>query len=175
VTDLAASGGYYVASACENIYANRASLVGSIGVVLSGLAGFGFTEVMENLGIERRLMTAGKHKGYLDPFSPVDAKEQSHTQTMLDNLHLEFINDVKKGRGARLKDNEKIFSGLIWSGKKAHELGLIDDFSSRKKIAKEQFNLTNIYDYTPKKDSFEEFLAYSKAMLESLKFIGKLF
>jgi len=174
VTDIAASGGYYVASACEKIFANRASLVGSIGVVLSGLYTFGFTKAMEHLGIERRMMTAGKHKSFLDPFSPVDKAEQDHIQAMLDNLHAEFIADVKNGRGTKLKNTDEIFTGLIWSGKKALELGLIDGFSSRTRIAKDQFNKTNIYDYTPKKNPFDEFVRLSGALSDSLKLIKKL-
>lgn len=171
VTDMAASGGYYIAAACEKIYANRASLIGSIGVVMSGLSGFGFTEAMKSLGVERRMMTAGEHKGFLDPFSPVDDIERAHTQSMLDNLHKEFIQDVKKGRGTALKDNGKLFSGFIWSANKAIGLGLIDGLSSRSKLAKETFKQTNIYDYTPRKDPFAELWAYSKMMFGRFEFL----
>ncbi len=174
VTDMAASGGYYIAASCEKIYANRASLVGSIGVVMSGLSGFGFTKAMENLGIERRMMTAGKHKGFLDPFSPVDDIEKVHTQLMLDNLHQEFIADVKKGRGEVLKSNVDIFSGFIWSANKALELGLIDGLSSRSKLAEDTFKQSNVYDYTPKKAPFAELWAYSKTMFGGFEILKNL-
>ena len=113
VEDICASGGYYVAVAADKIYVDKASLVGSIGVLMDG---FGFTGTMDKLGVERRLMTAGDNKGFLDPFSPVDPRQKEHAHTMLSEIHQQFIQTVKKGRGARLKETQDMFSGLIWNG-----------------------------------------------------------
>ena len=154
VTDICASGGYYVAAAADKIYANESSIVGSIGVLMNG---FGFVETLEKLGVERRLMTAGKFKGMLDPFSPLDPQMQQHAQMLLDGVHEEFINAVKSGRGDRLAQDEKIFSGLIWTGREAKELGLIDDFGSPGYVAREIIGEKKIVDYTPQEDLFQKF------------------
>lgn len=166
VTDICASGGYYVAAAADKIYANESSIVGSIGVLMNG---FGFVETLEKLGVERRLMTAGKFKGMLDPFSPLDPRMQQHAQALLDEVHTEFINAVKAGRGDRLAQDEQIFSGLIWTGREAKELGLIDDFGSPGYVAREVIGEKKIIDYTPQEDLFQKFadrigVAIAKAM-----------
>lgn len=153
ITDMAASGGYYVAVAADTIYADRASIVGSIGVLMNG---FGFTGSMEKLGVERRLLTAGKNKGFLDPFSPLQKEDIEHTTTLLNSIHRQFINSVKEGRGDRLKGNEDtLFSGLIWTGEQAKDLGLIDEFGSAGYVAREVLKAEKIVDYTPAKDYFE--------------------
>jgi protease IV len=159
---MAASGGYYIAAACENIYAYRASLVGSIGVIYSS---FGLEHAIEKLGISRRLMTAGENKGILDPFSPETAEGKAHVQHMLDQIHQVFIADVKKGRGNRLQATADIFSGLFWSGDKAKELGLIDGFSSRSMVAKTVIGHKTIVDYSPAFDPFAKLLKVSETMV----------
>ncbi|MGD8560825.1 MAG: S49 family peptidase, partial [Gammaproteobacteria bacterium] len=123
VTDMCASGGYYIAVAADEIYANKASIVGSIGVLMNG---FGFVETMEKLGVERRLVTAGEHKGALDPFSPIKKDELKHVQSLLNDVHQQFIDVVKEGRGDRLVDSPDIFSGLFWNGEQGLKLGLVD-------------------------------------------------
>lgn len=147
VSDICASGGYYVAVAADRIYASEASIVGSIGVLTNG---FGFVEAMKKLGVERRLMTAGKYKGMLDPFSPRDVVAEGHHQEILDQIHEQFIDAVKDGRGDRLVDNEDIFSGLFWTGEQAKKLGLVDDFGSASYVAREVIGQEKIVDYTPK-------------------------
>jgi protease-4 len=145
ITDICASGGYYIAAAADQIYADKASLVGSIGVIMNG---FGFTGTMDKLGIERRLLTAGEHKGFLDPFSPLNNEEVAHMQKQIDNLHMQFIDVVKNGRGDRLADDEKLFSGYIWSGEKSVELGLVDALGSSSYVAREILGEEKIVDYT---------------------------
>src|SRR5918999_2078893 len=125
VEDICASGGYFVAAGADRIYVGRASIVGSIGVLMNG---FGFTGLMDKLGIERRLITAGENKGMLDPFSPVDEKSVAQVKEMLGDIHQQFIAVVKEGRGKRLKESPDIFSGLIWTGQKSIDLGLADSF-----------------------------------------------
>ena len=154
VSDVCASGGYYVAVAADKIYANKSSVVGSIGVLMNG---FGFVDAIEKIGVERRLLTAGKHKGVLDPFSPVQEEQKEHVQSILDSLHQEFISVVKAGRGDRLKNDERIFSGLFWSGIQSKELGLIDDFGSAGFVAREVIGVEEIVDFTPKEDVFKRF------------------
>ncbi|MDJ0806529.1 MAG: S49 family peptidase [Gammaproteobacteria bacterium] len=156
VVDMCASGGYYIASAADEIYADRGSIVGSIGVLMNG---FGFVEGMQNLGIERRLMTAGENKGIMDPFSPVSEEDKAHLQRMLDQLHGQFINRVKEGRGDRLKADEypEIFSGLFWSGEEAKRIGLIDAFGSSSYVAREIVGVEDIVDFTPEEDVWERF------------------
>lgn len=154
ITDICASGGYYVASATERIFANKSSLVGSIGVRLSS---FGFTGTMEKLGIERRQLTAGENKAMLDPFSPRNKKAEQHMQTLLASTHEHFINDVKAGRGDRLKNDPALFTGLIWNGDQSLELGLIDDFGSSDYVAREVIGQKKIIDYSYKPDFFELF------------------
>jgi protease-4 len=133
ITDLGASGAYYIASAADQIYVSPASLVGSIGVVMQG---FGLQELTKKLGVEDRTMTAGQHKAVLNPFRPVSAEEKAHVQKMLDTIHQQFISAVKQGRGQRLKEDPQIFSGLFWTGQQAVELGLADGFGSVKTINK---------------------------------------
>ncbi|MEM7196171.1 MAG: S49 family peptidase [Pseudomonadota bacterium] len=145
ITDVCASGCYYVAAAADEIYAHPSSLVGSIGVRLDG---FGFVESMRKLGVERRLITAGKNKGMLDPFSPVDASVQSHTRQMLTEVHNQFIDAVKTGRGDRLSSDEDLFSGLVWSGEKAKTLGLVDGFRGLDSVARDVVDAEKIVDYT---------------------------
>ncbi len=154
VADVCASGGYYIAAAAQEIYANKASMVGSIGVVMSG---FGFVDTMEKLGIERRLLTAGESKGLLDPFSPVNHGEVSHVKSMLESIHQQFIAVVKEGRGDRLKGGDELFSGLIWTGEQSLELGLIDGLGSASYVARELVGEADIVDFTFRPDPLERF------------------
>jgi protease IV len=152
--DLCASGGYYIAVAADKIYADKGSLVGSIGVRMDG---FGFQKAMEDLGVERRLLTAGDHKGILDPFSPLKEQDKAFVQALLDQLHGQFIGVVKEGRGERLKAGEEVFSGLFWSGEQAVELGLVDGLGSSGSVARDQIGAETIVDYTKKKDLLSSF------------------
>ena len=154
ISDICASGGYYIAAAADQIYADKASLVGSIGVLMDG---FGFTGTMEKLGIERRLLTAGEHKGFLDPFSPLKNEDVAHIKKQLDNLHTQFIDVVKNGRGDRLADDEKLFSGYIWSGEKSLELGLVDALGSSSYVAREIIGAEKIVDYTVRPNFLDRF------------------
>lgn len=147
IQDLGASGAYYVAVAADEIYASRSSLIGSIGVTSSG---FGFVGTMKKLGIERREYTAGEHKGFLDPFKPEDKAEKQHWQSVLGSTHQVFVDTVRKGRGDRLSETPDMFSGLIWSGDQAMELGLIDGFGSTSYLAREVIGAEEIVDFTPK-------------------------
>ena len=146
VDDLCASGGYYVIAAADKIYVDKASIVGSIGVLMDG---FGFTGSMEKLGIERRLLTAGDNKGFLDPFSPEDPQQVAHAQAMLEEIHQQFMGVVREGRGQRLKEVPGMFSGLVWSGSKSIEIGLADDLGSLDQVARDVIQAENIVDYTP--------------------------
>ncbi|MEW8209745.1 MAG: signal peptide peptidase SppA [Candidatus Thiodiazotropha taylori] len=154
VSDICASGGYYIAAAADKIYADEGSLVGSIGVLING---FGFVDGMQQLGIERRLLTAGENKGMLDPFSPLDQSDKRHVQQMLDQLHNQFIETVKEGRGDRLKVDQhpEIFSGLFWSGEEARQLGLIDEFGSSSYVAREVIGAEEIVDFTQKEEVWD--------------------
>jgi len=154
IDDICASGGYYVAAAADKIYVDKASLVGSIGVLMDG---FGFTGTMEKLGVERRLLTAGENKGFLDPFSPVDPVQKEHAQTMLGEIHEQFITVVKTGRGARLKETEGMFSGLIWTGTRSIELGLADAYGSTESVARDVIKAEDIVDYTPRQSFADRF------------------
>ncbi|WP_134082200.1 signal peptide peptidase SppA [Thiohalophilus thiocyanatoxydans] len=154
ITDIGASGGYYIAAGADEIYADKASLVGSIGVIMNS---FGFTEAIDKLGVERRLYTAGESKGFLDPFTPEKQEEVQHVKGMLNNIHQQFIETVKQGRGDRLSDDPEIFSGLIWTGEESLELGLIDGLGSSSYVAREVIEAENIVDYTPQPDFFERF------------------
>jgi protease IV len=154
VTDMCASGGYYIAAAAEKIYADKASIVGSIGVLINS---FGFTGAMDKLGVERRLYTAGEHKGMLDPFSPAQPDDVAHAQVLLDNMHQQFIDTVKKGRGERLVNDPRLFSGMFWTGEQAKELGLVDELGSTALVAREVFKAEKTKDFTPKKDYLERF------------------
>jgi protease IV len=153
VDEICASGGYYVAAAGDRIYVNKASLVGSIGVLMDG---FGFTGLMDKLGVERRLMTAGENKGFLDPFSPQSERQRTHVQGMLTEIHTQFIEVVKKGRGARLiADNPDIFSGLVFSGEKSIALGLADGVGDIEFVAREVVKAEKLIDYTQKENVFD--------------------
>lgn len=154
VEDVCASGGYYVAAAADKIFVDKASIVGSIGVLMDG---FGFTGSMEKLGIERRLLTAGENKGFLDPFSPQNAKHKEFAQTMLGEIHQQFIDVVKKGRGQRLKETPEMFSGLMWSGATSIELGLADAYGTVDSIARDVIKADDIRDYTVKQNFAEKF------------------
>ena len=154
VTDICASGGYYVAAAADKIYADKASIVGSIGVRMDG---FGFVDAMHKLGVERRLLTAGEHKGFLDPFQPVKEEDVKHVKGMLDDIHRQFITTVKTGRGERLKETPDMFSGLVWTGDQAKKLGLVDDLASASYVAREIIGEETLVDYTPKPDFVEKF------------------
>ena len=145
ITDVAASGGYYVAAATDAIYASRSSVVGSIGVLMDG---FGFVDAMDKLGVERRLLTAGEHKGFLDPFSQASAEELAHLQSLLDEIHADFIEKVKRGRGDRLAARDDVFSGLIWTGSQGIELGLVDALGSSSHVAREVIGAGEIVDFT---------------------------
>ncbi len=149
VSDICASGGYYIAVAADEIYADKASLVGSIGVRMDS---FGFVEAMKKLGVERRLYTAGTNKGMLDPFSPENPAQVAHIDEMLDVTHQQFIKVVKDGRGDRLKDSPEIFSGLFWTGETAVELGLVDGLGSTSYVAREIIGAEHIQNFTAEKD-----------------------
>ena len=155
VDDICASGGYYVAAGADKIYVDKASIVGSIGVLMDG---FGFTQTMQKLGVERRLLTAGENKGFLDPFSPVDPKQQAFARQMLEEIHGQFIGVVREGRGKRLKETPETFSGLVWSGEKSIELGLADALGSVESVARDVVKAEDIVDYT-QQESFAERLA----------------
>jgi protease-4 len=154
VTDICASGGYYVAAAADQIYVDKASLVGSIGVLMNG---FGYVDTMEKLGVERRLLTAGEHKALLDPFSPLKESDRSHMQGMLNQIHKQFIDTVKRGRGERLKQDDKIFSGLFWNGEESIALGLADGVGSSSYVAREIIGVEKMVDFTKGEDVFELF------------------
>ncbi len=145
VEDMCASGGYYIAAAADKIFVNKASIVGSIGVLMDG---FGFTGSMQKLGVERRLMTAGENKGFMDPFSPRNPKHEEFTQQLLGEIHTQFIDVVKQGRGKRLKETPEMFSGLFWSGQKSIEMGLADEIGSVDSVARDVIKVENIVDFT---------------------------
>ncbi len=155
VEDICASGGYYVAAAGDRIYVDQASIVGSIGVLMDG---FGFTGTLDKLGVERRLLTAGANKGFLDPFSPLATEQREYAQKLLDEIHGQFITVVRQGRGARLKESPELFSGLIWTGTKSIELGLADELGSVDYVAREVIKAEKIVDYTAR-ESWAERLA----------------
>jgi protease-4 len=146
VEEICASGAYYIAVAADEIYVDKASLVGSIGVLMDG---FGFTGTMEKLGVERRLLTAGANKGMLDPFSPQDEKQTAYAKAMIDQIHQQFIKVVKEGRGARLKETPETFSGLFWNGEEARRQGLVDKIGNLDFVAREVVKAEEIIDYTP--------------------------
>ncbi|CAN0556585.1 unnamed protein product [Ectocarpus sp. 12 AP-2014] len=152
IEDLGASGAYYIAAAADEIIASPASLVGSIGVIY---AGFGFEEAMERIGVERRVLTAGENKAFLDPFQPVDEEAENFWQGVLNQTHRQFMDDVRAGRGERLSDSPDIFSGLVWSGEQSIELGLVDQLGSLEQVARARVGGTHWEDYTPKLDPFE--------------------
>ncbi len=155
VEDSCASAAYYIAAATDRIFVNKASIVGSIGVLMDG---FGFVGLMDKLGVERRLMTAGENKGFLDPFSPQTPQQKAFAQSMLNQVHSQFIEVVKAGRGDRLKDNPELFSGLFWTGQQAIELGLADQLGSLDFVAREVIKAEELIDYT-RRDNVAERLA----------------
>ena len=155
VEESCASGAYYIAVAADEIYVDKASIVGSIGVLMDG---FGFTGLMDKLGIERRLMTAGENKGIGDPFSPISEQKKAYTQAMLDQIHQQFIKVVKEGRGTRLKETPETFSGLYWNGEQALALGLADHLGNLDYVAREVIQAEEVIDYTPR-DNVAERLA----------------
>lgn len=176
VSDMAASGGYYVASAADEIYASNSSIVGSIGVRMDG---FGVVDAMEKLGIESRTLTAGKNKALLDPFTPADEDAMKHLQTMIDDIHQQFIDAVKKGRGDRLKEFDDLFTGLIWTGREAVEFGLVDKIGSASYVAREVIGAEDIVEYTVEEDVLERLVdrlgASTAKMLNKEVFSPKLY
>ena len=153
ISDICASGGYYVASAADKIYADKASIVGSIGVRMDN---FGFVDTLKKIGAERRTLTAGENKALMDPFLPINEKNQSHLKSMLDEIHQQFISAVKHGRGDRLKDVDGLFSGLIWTGERSVEIGLVDALASSSYVAREVIGEEDMVDFTVKKDLLEK-------------------
>lgn len=173
VSDMCASGGYYIAVAADEIYADKASIVGSIGVLMNG---FGFTEAMKKVGVERRLYTAGSSKGFLDPFSEVKKSDKKHIESLLGTIHKQFIDTVKEGRGKRLVDDEKLFTGLVWTGEESVELGLTDGLGSSSFVAREIIEAEKIIDYTPRPnylDRFADRLGVAMASIFERSFILK--
>jgi protease IV len=152
IEEACASGAYYIAVAADEIYADKASIVGSIGVLMDG---FGFTGTMEKLGVERRLLTAGENKALGDPFSPLSAKHRDYVQAMLDQIHQQFIAVVRQGRGTRLKETPDTFSGLFWNGEKALEIGLVDHLGTLDQVARDVVHAAEVIDYTPKENVAE--------------------
>ncbi len=172
VEDICASGGYYVAAAADSIYVDKASIIGSIGVLMDG---FGFTGSMDKLGVERRLLTAGENKGFLDPFSPQDGRQKQHAQTLLDDIHKQFIKVVQDGRGKRLKDNPEIFSGLMWTGAQSIQLGLADGFGTVDSVARDVIKAEKTLDYSVRENIAERFakrLGADVARSLSLQLVG---
>jgi protease-4 len=166
VEDICASGGYYVAVAADHIYVDKGSIIGSIGVLMDG---FGFTGLMDKLGIERRLLAAGKNKGFLDPFSPIREDQQKYAETMLDEIHQQFITVVRQGRGKRLKETPDLFSGLLWVGTRSVELGLADGLGSVDYVARELIKAEEIVDFTPRENIAERVARrFGAAMAETL-------
>ena len=154
IQDVCASGGYYIAVAAKEIYADKASIVGSIGVRMDS---FGFTETIAKLGIERRSITAGENKSFLDPFLPMKDKDIKHAHDMLNNIHQQFIDVVKAGRGDRLADDPRLFTGLFWSGEQALPLGLIDGLANSSTVARDMIGAEKIVDYTPRPNYLDRF------------------
>lgn len=155
ISDIGASGAYYIAAAADEIYADKASLVGSIGVVS---ASFGFVDLMDKLGVERRMLTAGEHKGLLDPFQPLQSVEREFWQQILDTTHQQFIDQVQAGRGDRLKESDELFSGLVWTGEQALGLGLVDGLGSASYVAREVVGVDSLVDYSAKGSPLEQLI-----------------
>jgi protease-4 len=166
VEDICASGGYYVAVAADEIYVDKGSIIGSIGVLMDG---FGFTGLMDKLGVERRLLAAGENKGFLDPFSPINEEQQKYAATMLEEIHKQFITVVREGRGKRLNETPELFSGLLWVGTRSVELGLADGLGSIDYVAREIVKAEDIVDFTPRENIAERVARrFGAAMAESL-------
>jgi len=155
VDDICASGGYYVAAGADKIFVDKASIVGSIGVLMDG---FGFTGTMQKLGVDRRLLTAGDNKGFLDPFSPVDPKQEAYARQMLEEIHGQFIEVVRQGRGKRLKETPDMFSGLVWSGEKSIQLGLADGLGNLESVARDVIKAEDIVDYSQQESLAERLI-----------------
>lgn len=154
VEEIGASGGYYVAAAADRIYVDKSSIIGSIGVLMGG---FGFSGLLDKLGVERRLLTAGENKGFLDPFAPVDDAQRQHAKKMLAEVHQQFIDAVRNGRGDRLKETPDMFSGLFWSGARGIELGLADALGSVESVARDVIKAEDIVDFSPRENIAERF------------------
>ena len=153
VSDTCASGAYYIAVAADEIYVDKASMIGSVGVLMDG---FGFTGTMEKLGVERRLIAAGNNKGFMDPFSPMSETQRVHAQTMLDQIHQQFIQVVRTGRGTRLKETPEMFSGLVWTGQQAIQMGLADKLGGTDYVAREVVKQERLVDYTQRENVAEK-------------------
>ncbi len=171
VEEMCASGGYYVAAAADRIYVDKASLVGSIGVLMDG---FGFVAAMEKLGVERRLLTAGANKGFLDSFSPLSDDQKKFAQSMLAEIHQQFIDAVRKGRGDRLKETPDVFSGLFWTGARSVELGLADGFGTAESVARDVIKAEDLVDFSPRENIAERLAkrigaSAGQALLRSLE------
>ena len=176
VEESCVSAAYYIAAAADAVYVDKASLVGSIGVLMDG---FGFTGLMDKLGIERRLMTAGENKGFLDPFSPQTEAQRKHAQAMLNQIHQQFIGVVKSGRGDRLKETPEMFSGLFWTGQQAVEMGLADGLGSLDSIARDLVKAADVIDYTRSENVAERLAkrfgaAFGEASVKALRAAGAL-
>jgi protease-4 len=176
VEESAASAAYYIAVAADRIYVDKASIVGSVGVLMDG---FGFTGIMDKLGIERRLLTAGENKGMLDPFSPLSKTQRAHAQTMLDQIHQQFIAVVRDGRGERLKETPDIFSGLFWTGEQAVKMGLADDLGSLGSVARDVVQAEDIIDYTHRENVAERLVkrfgaSMGEGMIKALRGLGTI-
>jgi len=171
IQDVGASGGYFIAAAADEIYANRSSIVGSIGVRLDS---YGVVEAAKKLGIESRLVTAGEHKAILDPFQPLSDTEQQHLKNMLESTHAEFISSVKEGRGDRLKDNPDIFSGLFWTGSDAEKLGLVDGFMTTGQVARELIKAEELVSFTREKTLLDKLSGKVGASLSQMLLGAKL-
>ena len=170
VEDICASGGYYIAVAADSIYVDKSSIVGSIGVLMDG---FGFTGTLDKLGVERRLLTAGENKAFLDPFSPVVDSHREYAKQMLDQIHQQFISVVRQGRGKRLKETPEMFSGLLWVGQKSIELGLADAVGNVDYVAREVIKAEDIVDFTPRENIAERVAKrFGAAMAESIARLG---
>ncbi|MGZ5258710.1 MAG: S49 family peptidase [Burkholderiales bacterium] len=166
VEDICASGGYYVAVAADHIYVDKGSIIGSIGVLMDG---FGFTGLMDKLGVERRLLAAGKNKGFLDPFSPIREDQKQYAEAMLNEIHQQFITVVRQGRGKRLKETPELFSGLLWVGTRSVELGLADGLGSVDYVARELIKAEDIVDFTPRENIAERVARrFGAAMAEAV-------
>ncbi|MCW7541702.1 S49 family peptidase [Aquabacterium sp. A7-Y] len=176
VEEVCASGAYYIAVAADEIYVDKASIVGSIGVLMDG---FGFTGLMDKLGVERRLLTAGEHKGFLDPFSPTSQEEVALAKAMLGQIHQQFIAVVREGRGKKLKETPQMFSGLFWNGQQAVELGLVDRLGSLDYVAREVVQAEEVIDYTPQENVAERLVkrfgaAMGQGAVQALRHIAPL-
>jgi len=173
IGDVCASGCYYAVAGTDKIYADKASIVGSIGVLMNG---FGFVDTLKKLGVERRLMTAGDHKGFLDPFQPVKPGEAQYAQQLLDEIHRQFIDTVRQGRGKALKETKDMFSGLFWTGEDAVKLGLVDKLGDASYVAREVIGAEDIVDYTYRENVFDRFarrIGTTMAKTLSTEFLGR--